>query len=32
VVMVARGAVVAGIEMPRRHDSGRGGVCIGGDQ
>jgi hypothetical protein len=32
MVMVARGAVVADIEMPRQHDSGRGGVCVGGDQ
>jgi hypothetical protein len=32
VVMAARSAVVAVIQMPQRHDSGRGGVCIGRDQ
>jgi hypothetical protein len=31
-VMAARGAIVASIEMPWRHDNSHGGVCGGDDQ
>jgi hypothetical protein len=31
-VVLARGTVVAGIEMPRRRDCNHGGMCRSGDQ